>query len=155
MRGSAAIGGSEVRRPALRTAARTRGALRAFADPSRSLPSTRSFRRVASRIMAASADATPAAVLGRHGGGVLGASLGASASAAVVTVQGDGVIVYDCDTQVRLRDRSRDSSAARDRPATREPPARRGARATPRAANSPPPPPSPPGTTRPCRRTHP
>ena len=151
----AAIGGSEVRRPALRTAARTRGALRAFADPSRSLPSTRSFRRVASRIMAASADATPAAVLGRHGGGVLGASLGASASAAVVTVQGDGVIVYDCDTQVRPRDRSRDLSAARDRPTTREPPARRAAPATPRAANSPPPPPSPPPPTTASHRTHP
>ena len=51
--------------------------------------------------MTAFSDASPAAVLGRHGGGVLGASLGASASAAVVTVQGDGVIVYDCDTQVR------------------------------------------------------
>jgi len=94
--------------------------------------------------MTAFSDASPAAVLGRHGGGVLGASLGASASAAVVTVQGDGVIVYDCDTQVRPRDRSRDLSAARDRPTTREPPARRAAPATPRAANSPPPPPSPP-----------
>ena len=60
-------GGSEFRRPALRTAARTRGALRAFADPSRSQPSTRSFRRVASRIMTAFSDASPAAVLGGTG----------------------------------------------------------------------------------------
>ena len=105
--------------------------------------------------MTAFSDASPAAVLGRHGGGVLGASLGASASAAVVTVQGDGVIVYDCDTQVRPRDRSRDLSAARDRPTTREPPARRAARRdAPRgelaaAAAKPPPP------TTASHRTHP
>ena len=39
--------------------------------------------------------------LGRHGGSVRGASAGAD-GAAVVTVQGgDGVVVYDCNTQVR------------------------------------------------------
>ena len=44
-------------------------------------------------------------VLGRHGGGgssVMGACPGA-AGVAVVTVQGDGVIVYDCESQVRTR----------------------------------------------------
>jgi|TARA_B110000977_G_scaffold136810_1_gene173756 hypothetical protein len=40
--------------------------------------------------------------LGRHGGGsVVGASAGLD-GAAVVTVRGDGVVVYDCDAQVRL-----------------------------------------------------
>jgi hypothetical protein len=39
--------------------------------------------------------------LGRHGGNIKGASAGAQ-GAAVVTVQGgDGVVVYDCNTQVR------------------------------------------------------
>ena len=36
-----------------------------------------------------------------HGGSVIGASPGAT-GAAVVTVQGDGVIVYDVETQVRI-----------------------------------------------------
>jgi hypothetical protein len=39
-------------------------------------------------------------VLGRHGGTVLGACA-SSPSTAVVTVQGDGVILYDCEAQVR------------------------------------------------------
>ena len=39
--------------------------------------------------------------LGRHGGSVRGASAGAD-GAAVVTVQGgDGVVLYDCNAQVR------------------------------------------------------
>lgn len=43
-------------------------------------------------------------VLGRHGGGnatVMGA-FASSPSTALVTVQGDGVIMYDCEAQVRL-----------------------------------------------------
>lgn len=42
-------------------------------------------------------------VLGRHGGGntMMGACA-SSSSTALVTVQGDGVIVYDCEAQVRL-----------------------------------------------------
>ena len=43
--------------------------------------------------------------LGMHGGSVIGASPGAT-GAAVVTVQGDGVIVYDVETQVLERERS-------------------------------------------------
>jgi hypothetical protein len=42
-------------------------------------------------------------VLGRHGGGgtAMMGVCASGASAALVTVQGDGVIVYDCEAQVR------------------------------------------------------
>ena len=42
--------------------------------------------------------------LGRHGGNtpVMGACAGARGTA-VATVQGDGVVVYDCDTQSKTR----------------------------------------------------
>ena len=49
----------------------------------------------------ANAGAGSSVTLGRHVGSVKGASAGAD-GAAVVTVQGgDGVVLYDCNAQVR------------------------------------------------------
>ena len=49
-------------------------------------------------------DGSAGVVLGRHGGNtpVMGACAGARGTA-VATVQGDGVVVYDCDTQSKTR----------------------------------------------------
>ena len=77
-----------------------------------------------------------------HGGSVIGASPGAT-GAAVVTVQGDGVIVYDVETQVRILAARR--LVERDR--TPSPPLSRPSLA-PRLCSPPPPPPGRP-------RTHP
>ena len=80
--------------------------------------------------------------LGMHGGSVIGASPGAT-GAAVVTVLGDGVFVYDVETQVRILAARR--IVERDR--TPSPPLSRPSLA-PRLCSPPPPPPGRP-------RTHP